>query len=67
VQLVDLWSFPMAVRNPGEPASPGSKALQGELYRVTQATLRQLDRLEGTPRLFECPWLRLRDRRCALV
>ncbi|MCP9905430.1 gamma-glutamylcyclotransferase [Cyanobium sp. BA5m-10] len=29
VQLFDLGPFPMTVRHPGEPASPGSKALQG--------------------------------------
>lgn len=67
VQLFDLGPFPMAVRHAGEPSSPGCPVLQGELYRIPQASLSQLDRLEGTPRLFERHWLRLRDGQDAWV
>jgi gamma-glutamylcyclotransferase (GGCT)/AIG2-like uncharacterized protein YtfP len=67
VQLFDLGPFPMAVRPAGEPCSPGCQALQGELYRVDAPTLERLDRLEGSPRLFERHWLPLQDGRCAWV
>lgn len=67
VQLFDLGPFPMAVRAPDGSSSPGSKALQGELYQVDAPTLERLDRLEGSPRLFERHWLRLRDGCCAWV
>jgi gamma-glutamylcyclotransferase (GGCT)/AIG2-like uncharacterized protein YtfP len=67
VQLFDLGPFPMAVLHAGGGSSPGSKALQGELYRVDAPTLERLDRLEGHPRLFERHWLRLGDGRCAWV
>jgi len=67
VQLFDLGPFPMAVRAPDGSSSPGSKAVQGELYQVDAPTVEQLDRLDGSPRLFERHWLRLRDGRCAWV
>ena len=48
--LHDLGPFPMAVPSPDNPL------LHGELYRVDRPTLAALDRLEGTPRLYE-RWL----------
>lgn len=48
--LHDLGPFPMAV------PSPNNDRLHGELYRVDRLTLAGLDRLEGTPRLYE-RWL----------
>ena len=54
VQLFDLGPFPMAVPSPTQ-ALP----LQGELYGVTWAMLERLDRLEGSPRLFQRHWLQL--------
>lgn len=45
--LHDLGPFPMAVPSPGETP------LHGELYAVDGAQLVRLDRLEGTPRLYE--------------
>lgn len=66
VQLFDLGPFPMAVAHPD--ATPGCCApLQGELYQVDGATLAQLDRLEGVPRLYQRHWLGLSDGRSAWV
>ena len=48
--LHDLGPFPMAV------PSSNNNLLHGELYRVNRSTLAGLDRLEGTPRLYE-RWL----------
>ena len=45
--LYDLGPFPMAVA-----AEPEAR-LQGELYRMDQQRLSQLDRFEGAPRLYE--------------
>jgi gamma-glutamylcyclotransferase (GGCT)/AIG2-like uncharacterized protein YtfP len=59
VALYDLGPFPMAVAvAPGAGATP---LLQGELYGVDGATLARLDRLEGSPRLFQRHWLVLLD------
>ncbi len=46
--LYDLGPFPMAIAC-GEPGS----AIEGELYQVTAAVLKQLDRFEGAPRLYQ--------------
>lgn len=68
VQLFDLGPFPMAVAvELLPPTEARGQALQGELYRVNQITLRRLDRLEGTPRLFERHWLTLRHGEAAWV
>jgi gamma-glutamylcyclotransferase (GGCT)/AIG2-like uncharacterized protein YtfP len=45
--LHDLGPFPMAV------PSAGGARLQGELYGVDGVLLTRLDRLEGTPRLYQ--------------
>lgn len=65
VPLFDLGPFPMAVAI--SPVPEGCRPLQGELYQVDGASLHQLDRLEGTPRLFQRHWLTLSDGRSAWV
>jgi len=46
--LYDLGPFPMAIA-----CSEPSSAIEGELYQVTAAVLKQLDRFEGAPRLYQ--------------
>ena len=48
-RLHNLGPFPMAIVTPDTAAD----AVQGELWWVDAATLEQLDRLEGHPRLYE--------------
>jgi gamma-glutamylcyclotransferase (GGCT)/AIG2-like uncharacterized protein YtfP len=48
-RLHNLGPFPMAIATPDTAAD----AVQGELWWVDAATLEQLDRLEGHPRLYE--------------
>jgi gamma-glutamylcyclotransferase (GGCT)/AIG2-like uncharacterized protein YtfP len=48
-RLHNLGPFPMAIATPDTAAD----AVQGELWWVDAATLAQLDRLEGHPRLYE--------------
>lgn len=63
--LYDLGPFPMAVLIPPSIAEEDSRApgtgtgVSGELFAVSGETLEALDRLEGTPRLFERHWLPL--------
>ncbi|MEY3545051.1 MAG: hypothetical protein RLZZ106_536 [Cyanobacteriota bacterium] len=46
--LYDLGPFPMAIAC----SEPGC-AIEGELYQVSAALLKQLDRFEGAPRLYQ--------------
>lgn len=57
-RLYDLGPFPMAVPDPSQEA-----LLHGELYAVTGAQLRALDRFEGAPRLYERHSVQLADGR----
>jgi len=53
VVLHDLGPFPMAVEGPGR--------CFGEVYALEEAALAQLDRLEGTPRLYRREMRQLLD------
>jgi gamma-glutamylcyclotransferase (GGCT)/AIG2-like uncharacterized protein YtfP len=48
LDLYDLGPFPMAV-----PNSDAQTRLKGELYWISVDQLKELDRFEGTPRLYE--------------
>lgn len=54
--LHDLGPFPMAV---ADPADDPRALVHGERFAICGATLEQLDRLEGTPRLYQRHWLPL--------
>jgi len=60
--LYDLGPFPMAVAD-----SSASLPIQGELYQVSAELLQQLDRFEGSPRLYERQRQVLMDGRIAWV
>ncbi|MFQ6538840.1 MULTISPECIES: gamma-glutamylcyclotransferase family protein [Aphanothece] len=62
--LHDLGPFPMAV--PAPPEEPEAQ-VHGELFRVEPATLAQLDRFEGVPRLYQRHWLELSNHQRAWV
>lgn len=59
LDLHDLGPFPMAIAGQGQA--------HGELYRVNEAQLAQLDRFEGVPRLYERCKRPLRDGRQAWI
>ena len=44
--LVDLGAFPAVL-------SHGATSIQGELYKVTEKTLAELDKLEGYPKYYD--------------
>jgi gamma-glutamylcyclotransferase (GGCT)/AIG2-like uncharacterized protein YtfP len=48
LDLYDLGPFPMAV-----PSGRAQAKLKGELYWLSASQLKELDRFEGTPRLYE--------------
>lgn len=72
-RLHDLGPFPMAIATAATAATDTTAtatpadSVQGELWWVDGATLEQLDRLEGHPRLYERHWLALASGQVAWV
>lgn len=59
VDLHDLGPFPMAIHGEG--------LIHGELYRLAEALLVELDRFEGVPRLYQRERRPLSDGRSAWI
>ena len=58
--LVDVGSYPAMLKN-------GTQAIHGEVYRVHEHTLKELDILEGVPELYTREQIHLSDGTVAWV